>query len=125
MKFRLDTQHYRDDRLIEPGTEVGDDCPITWRDAKGKAFPPSLGMTPLDAEAKKMVEDAFGTSKPISDPTLSIPLAGTGDKVKVQPLGVPRPGASPQAAHADLVKAAQPPINPTAPGSFTPPKTDK
>jgi len=115
MKFRLDTQHYRDDRLIEPGTEVGDDCPITWRDAKGHPFPPSLGMTPLDAEAKKMVEDAFGTSKPITDPTLSIPLAGTGDKVKVQPPGVPRPGASPQAAHAKIVADATPPTNNPAP----------
>ncbi len=112
MRFRMDVQHYRDDKLIEPGTEVGDDCDITWRDATGHPFPPSLGMTPLDAEAKQMVKDTFGTPTPERDPTKSIPLQGTGDKVKVQPAGVPRPGASPQAQHKETVAAATPLINP-------------
>ncbi len=112
MRFRLDVQHYRDDKLIEAGTEVGDDCEITWRDAKGAAYPPSLGMTPLDAEAKAMVKDTYGTPAPERDPTKSIPLQGTGDKVKVQPPGVPRPGTTPQAAHKETVAAATPPINP-------------
>jgi len=119
MRFRLDTQHYRDDKLIEAGTEVGDDCLITWRDDKGHPYPPSMGMTPLDDEAKRMVREEFGTAKPIADPTLSIPLQGTGDKVKVAPPGVQRPGTSPQQAHAEAVKAANPPANP-APTRETP-----
>ncbi len=124
MKFRMDVQHYRDDKLIEPGTVVGDDCEITWRDAKGHPFPPSLGMTPLDEEAKRMVKETFQTETPVRDPTAPIPMQGTGDKIKVQPAGVSRPGTSPQAAHADTVRAANPPPNP-APTRTVPPPTNE
>ncbi len=124
MKFRLDTHHYRDDKLIEPGTVVGDDCEIAWRDAKGHPYPPSRGMTPLDEEAKRMMKETFDTDAPDRDPTKPIPMQGTGDKVKVQAPGVPRPGTTPQAAHAEQVKIANPPANP-APTRAVPPPTNE
>lgn len=104
MRFRLDAQHYVDDRLLEPGMEVGDGEGVahSWRypadihkedfDRKaGQAMPPSVQMTPLDAEAKKLYQDTFGTGKPERDPTKAIPLQGTLSTAKVPPVVPAKP----------------------------------
>lgn len=136
MRFRLDSQHYHEDKLLEPGTEVGDDCDIAWRYPKdvhqtddhgnevvikaGTAMPPSAQMTPLDEEAKRMVRDWFKTDKPARDPMVKIPLQGTGDKVKVEAPGTPRPGTSPQTVHKEILAQNIPPSSATPPSSREP-----
>lgn len=76
MKYRLDVQHYVEDKLLEAGVEVGDGCSVSWRDVKGHALEPSVGMTPIDDEAKKAFETKFGKTKPDIDPTKPIPVMG-------------------------------------------------
>ncbi len=83
MKFRLDTQHYINDRLIEPGHVIGDETDIPMVLPNGEPMKPSVNMTPLDEEAWKLFQDTFpGTRRPERDPTKAIPLRGTGDTAK-------------------------------------------
>jgi hypothetical protein len=92
MKYRLDAQHYIDNMLLEPGLVIGDDELITYRDEKGHPRAPSLQMTPLDDEAKRLFEEHHNSAAPERDPTKSIPLQGTLSDVKVPPATAPRPG---------------------------------
>lgn len=87
MRFRLDAQHYINDRLLEPGHIIGDGTDVPFVDAKGRQMQPSVSMTPLDDEAWDVFKQRFpGTQMPERDPTKAIPLQGTGDKVKAPPL---------------------------------------
>lgn len=87
MKFRLDTQHYINDRLLEPGHIIGDETDVPMVLANGDPIVPSVNMTPLDDEAWKCFQDAFpGTKRPERDPTKAIPLRGTGDSAKAPAL---------------------------------------
>lgn len=113
MKYRLDTQHYHQDKLLEPGTEVGDDTDFPWRDAKGHPLPPSLQMTPLDDEAKRLYRDWHESDEPQRDPTHAIPIQGTGDSVRSPPAVRPGVPTNP---------AARPATNPNPPVGATPPK---
>lgn len=88
MRFRLDEQTYVNDRLLEPGWEVGDgpDSVDPWKysnsDAnkllRGTFRPPGRYTTPLDDEARKAFEDHFGAgsleNRPDMDPTKAIPV---------------------------------------------------
>lgn len=49
MQFRLLTQHYVRDQLLEPGTIVGTDTPYPWEDELGP-MRPSLAMVGVDEE---------------------------------------------------------------------------
>lgn len=91
MKYRLDVQHYINDRLLEPGHIIGDETDVPFVDAKGHPMVPSRGMTPLDHEARAHMEKAFpGVEMPERDPTKAIPIRGSGDSAK-QP-GIRQPG---------------------------------
>ncbi len=116
MRFRLDAQHYADDKLLEAGMEVGDgeNSVSPWRyerdikekDIKaGQLRPPSLQMTPLDDEARKVYRDTFNTDTPERDPTKPIPLQGTGSKAMVPPKVDPK--TAPKPTPPDLAKTAQ------------------
>lgn len=86
MRFRLDTQHYINDRLLEPGHIIGDETDVPLVLANGDPVKPSVNMTPLDDEAWKLFQDTFpGTKRPERDPTKAIPLRGTGDTAKAPP----------------------------------------
>lgn len=108
MRFRLDAQHYADDKLLEPGMEVGDGEGTVhpWRFSKdiktdrqdikaGQAMPPSLQMTPLDNEAREMYRKAFKSDQPERDPMKPIPLQGTGSTAKVPPVITTKPSQLP------------------------------
>lgn len=87
MKFRLDTQHYMNDRLLEPGHVIGDDTDVPMVLPNGDPVKPSVNMTPLDDEAWGLFGDTFpGVKRPERDPTKAIPLRGTGDSAKSPPL---------------------------------------
>jgi len=87
MKFRLDTQHYINDRLLEPGHVVGDETDVPFLNRDGSPMTPSVNMTPLDDEAWQHFQKSFpGTHRPERDPTKAIPLRGTGDTAKAPPL---------------------------------------
>lgn len=89
MKFRLDTQHYINDRLLEPGHIIGDETDVPLVLPNGDPIKPSVNMTPLDDEAWGLFQDTFpGTRRPERDPTKAIPLRGTGDSAKAPPLFV-------------------------------------
>ena len=81
---------------------------------------PSMQMSPLDEEARRMIKAKFGTEPPDKDVTKGIPLQGSADTVKVQAPGVPRPGTTPQAQHAAIVKEHVPDANPTPPSTRAP-----
>ena len=121
MKYRLNAQHYADDRLLEPGAIVGDgdEAVHPWRypadiqtDVQnikaGQAMPPSKEMTPLDDEAKKLYGEAFPQSKPKhiegAKPTA---IQGTGN-VGVQKPTPPRPSSTPAAYPSTSAASAQP-----------------
>ena len=55
MKFKLLSQHYINDMLLEPDTIVGDGGVVPFRDAKGNALPPTGEMEPLDDEARELL----------------------------------------------------------------------
>lgn len=83
MLFRLDTQHYIHDRLLEPGHIIGDNTDIAMVNADGSPLIPSRSMTPMDDEAWSLFNETFpGTRRPERDPTKAIPLRGTGDSAK-------------------------------------------
>lgn len=91
MKYRLDVEHYIDDRLLEPETVIGDEGAVPFRFADGRPMVPSTGMTPLDDEAMAIWKKKFPDTKPQRDPTAAIPVRGTFDTAK-------QPGASIPAA---------------------------
>jgi len=75
MKYRLDAQHYINDRLLEPGHVIGEGTDVPFVDRKGNPIRPSRSMTPLDAEARSHFEKAFpGTDLPEADALKAIPL---------------------------------------------------
>jgi hypothetical protein len=92
MRFLLEIDHYVDDRTLPKESIVGDAVPgaegavHTWRYERdipkigvkaGQARPPSRGMQPLDAEARKMYRDRFGEDATSDwDPTHEIPVQG-------------------------------------------------
>lgn len=87
MLFRLDTQHYINDRLLEPGHIIGDNTDVPMILPNGDPVLPSVNMTPLDDEARAAFKDRFpGSRMPERDPTKAIPLRGSGDSAKSPPL---------------------------------------
>ena len=128
MKFRLDAQHYLHDRLLEAGTEIGEDVGIPMVLPNGERMKPSVYMTPLDEEAKALFSETFpGTKLPERDPTKAIPLRGTGDIAKqpgtvpaqTTPVVPPKPHQDPNVATkptgaAPDPKKAESPANPAA-----------
>lgn len=102
MRFRLDAQHYINDRLLEPGHIIGDETDVPFIDEKGRPMKPSVSMTPLDAEAHEHFKRTFpGAEFPERDPTAKIPLQGTFDKTKVggaAPNVPPKPNQDPAIA---------------------------
>lgn len=121
MQFRLDTQHYINDRLLEAGTIIGDDTGIAMVLPNGDQMKPLVNMTPLDDEARKLFSETFpGARLPERDPTKAIPLRGSGDTAKQPPLVQPaspgqhapvlEPKPTPQPTpHADVPKPSVPP----------------
>lgn len=58
MKFKLLAEHVLPDgRLLEEGTDVGDDTSYPWRNKDGSPQPPSTQMLGMDPEGQKAVED--------------------------------------------------------------------
>lgn len=113
MRYRLETDHYVDDRILEAGSEVGDgdNAVHPWRYTKaipkqhvkqGDSMPPSAGMIPLDDAAKKAYKEWFGEEAPWRDPTEAIPIQGTGSAAK---------------APAPRVHTPAPPIKPASPAA--------
>lgn len=88
MKFRLDAQHAMFDRLLEPGTVIGDEeTGFPMVHSNGEPMKPSVYMTPLDDEARDLFKETFpGARMPERDPTKAIPLRGTGDVAKSPPV---------------------------------------
>ena len=88
MKFRLDAQHYINDRLLEPGHIIGDETDVPMVLANGEPMKPSVNMTPLDGEAAQLMRDTFPGVKlaDARDPTKAIPLRGSGDSAKAPAL---------------------------------------
>lgn len=87
MLFRLDAQHYINDRLLEPGHKIGDNTDVAMVLPNGELMKPSVNMTPLDDEAWKLFQETFpGTRRPERDPTKAIPLRGSGDSAKAPAL---------------------------------------
>ena len=88
MRFRLDEQTYVNDRLLEPGWEVGDGPGSVdpWKYSandpnrllRGTFRPPGRYTTPLDDEARAAFEAHFGAgsleNRPDMDPTRAIPI---------------------------------------------------
>lgn len=115
MKFRLDAQHYIHDRLLEPGTIIGDGTDVPMVLPNGDPVLPSVNMTPLDEEAKAAFAARFpGARPPERDPTKAIPLRGSGDTAKAPPLIV-EPKKEPE------VKTIEPVVSST-PGPAAPAK---
>lgn len=103
MKYRLDEDHHIDEMVLPAGTVIGDDTDhpfrSTYEDRKigrsiGDPLPPSVSMTPLDAEAQRLFNEAYGEDKPEHDPTKSIPLTGAENAPKVP--GISGPKADPR-----------------------------
>ena len=87
MRFRLDAQHYINDRLLEPGHIIGDGTDVPMILPDGSPMKPSVNMTPVDDEAWGFFQETFpGTRRPERDPTKAIPIRGTGDSAKQAPL---------------------------------------
>lgn len=57
MKWKLLTQHYINDALLEEGTIVGDGCQHNFNGPDGKMYQPSLNMEPADAEAAAYLQE--------------------------------------------------------------------
>lgn len=87
MRFRLLAVHYIDDRLLDPGTEVGDGCAIPFRYPDGKMRLPSTEMEGVDEESQAVVEAVRSRSFPIFtdlNATLEIdPTKNLGDPTAV------------------------------------------
>lgn len=88
MRYRLDAQHYINDRLLEPGHIIGEGTDVPFVDRKGRSMRPSVSMTPLDADAVAEFKRAFpGAEMPERDPTKAIPIHEVHGQV-IQPHGV-------------------------------------
>jgi hypothetical protein len=75
MRYRLDVQHYINDRLLEPGHIVGDGTDVAMVDANGEDIPPSQHMTPLDGEAQQVFKKRFpGARLPKQEALDRIPI---------------------------------------------------
>ncbi len=80
-KYKLLSQHYsEEDKLLEPGTEVGTGTPFKW------TRPPTTEMVGLDKEGKAAVEKEKLRAGEMLDPLNYLPMT-TGTSV---------PGAGPQ-----------------------------
>src|SRR6266550_3885261 len=68
-KYRLLSQHYsEEDKLLEPGTEVGTGTPHKW------SGPPTVEMEGLDREARRLIEAERKRAGEQIDPLVSLPL---------------------------------------------------
>lgn len=84
MKFKLETQHFIDGRLLDAGEVIGDGTSVILPEG----FKPSRGMTPLDAEAEEAMEQVRpfqedpvdGLAKMVSAPAHSSP-SGSDNRV--------------------------------------------
>lgn len=57
MKWKLLTQHYINDALLDEGTIVGDaPCQHNFNGPDGKMYRPSMNMEPADAEAEAYIK---------------------------------------------------------------------
>ncbi len=54
-RYKLLMQHYIDDRLLEPGTIIGEGTDVPFLDADGKPLRPTAYMEGLDDESAKTV----------------------------------------------------------------------
>lgn len=87
MRYRLDAQHYINDRLLEPGHIIGDGTDVPFVDRKGNPLAPSASMTPLDGDARSHFEKHFpDATLPEARVTDSIPIHEQDGRV-VQPHG--------------------------------------
>jgi hypothetical protein len=138
MKWRLDAPHYINDMYLESGTEIGDDTGIPFRferDSntvrpdgkrvvvkKGERMLPSIAMTPLDDEAKKVYQERYGEVPPDVDPTQRIPIMGNVQSSEnIQPGKSPIPGAIGPTADPNAGKAGTATTpKPAAPGKAEP-----
>ena len=86
MRFRLDAQHYINDRLLEPGHIIGDGTDVPMMLVNGQPLEPSVHMTPLDAEATAFFMKHYpGSTMPERDPMKAIPISANADGVVRQP----------------------------------------
>lgn len=111
MKWKLNTQHYINDALLEPGTIVGTDTPFPF------PYPPSLNMEPVDEEAKEYLKAhprKFGDGGPavptelLLHPTTPVTgqrVGGVGPKAPAVKAEVVA-GQGPQAGSAEQANAA-------------------
>lgn len=101
MRFKLLSQHYIDDRLLEPGTEVGDGCAVPFRFPDGSRMVPSTEMEGVDEEGIAAVADVRSRSFPmfsdlqmhlaspdqtavVVDPTNAVEMAAVGEPKGLQ-----------------------------------------
>jgi hypothetical protein len=111
MKWQLLEPHHIDEQVLPAGTIIGDDTQWPFRATRdekknrygggldqkiGDPLRPSLAMTPMDDEARKVYDDVFGGEIPEVDPTKSIPLTGAPGAPTVRGAGTPPPKPTPQ-----------------------------
>lgn len=96
MKWQLLEPHHIDEQVLPTGTIVGDETEwpfrSTYNDKKigrkvGDPLPPSRAMHPMDEEARRAFEAAFGGEVPDIDPLRSIPLTGAEGAPRVPGVG--------------------------------------
>lgn len=97
MKWQLTEPHHIDEQVLPAGTIIGDETQWPYRssynDPKikrkiGDPLPPSRAMTPMDDEAHRAFEAAFGEGVEPQDPSKSVPLTGAQGAPKVHGPGV-------------------------------------
>jgi len=92
MRFRLLAVHYIDDRLLEPGTEVGDGTSVPFRYPDGKMRLPSTEMEGVDEEGRAAVAAVQSRSFPLfTDLNATLPLdpnANVSDPMPGDPTAV-------------------------------------
>jgi hypothetical protein len=116
MKWKLNTQHYINDALLEEGTIVGDDCAHNFLKPDGTMHMPSLNMEPADQEAvdylKKHPRKFGDNGLPVPTELLQIPnspmpgqrIGGLGPKPN--DTGPVIPGQGPQSGSAAAIDHA-------------------
>lgn len=83
MRYRLDTQHYIGDRLLEPGHIIGDGTDVAFTDEHGEPMTPSAHMTPLDGEAQSAFKKKFpGARLPRQEALDAIPIREVDGQVQ-------------------------------------------
>ncbi len=76
-KYRLLSQHYsEEDKLLEPGTEVGTGTPHKW------SGPPTVEMEGLDREARRLIEAERKRAGEQIDPLVSLPLTMSEERLR-------------------------------------------